>query len=69
MEVWLGLAPRVKKVLDLAVQRKAPQPVPPEQLLVAILDEGEGVACQILARRGVDLTELRTALRDTDNSR
>jgi Clp amino terminal domain, pathogenicity island component len=58
----LGLAPRVKKVLDLAVQRNVPQPVPPEQLLVAILDEGEGVACQILARRGVDLAELGTAL-------
>jgi Clp amino terminal domain, pathogenicity island component len=59
---WLGLAPRVKKVLDIAVQRSAPQPVAPEQLLVAILDEGEGVACQILARRGVDLAELGTAL-------
>jgi hypothetical protein len=36
---------------------------------VAILDEGEGVACQILAQRGVDLTELSSALTETDNGR
>ena len=66
---WLGLAPRVKKVLHIAVQRSVPRPVPPELLLVAILDEGEGLACQILARRGVDLTELRTALQDAQASR
>jgi ATP-dependent Clp protease ATP-binding subunit ClpA len=66
---WLGLAPRVKKVLHIAVQLSAPRPVPPELLLVAILDEGEGLACQILTRRGVDLTELRTALQDAHDSR
>ena len=66
---WLGLAPRVKKVLNIAVQHCAPQPVSPEQLLAAILDEGEGVACQILTRRRVDLTELGTALQDPDNRR
>jgi hypothetical protein len=66
---WFGVAPRVKKVLHVAVQRSAPQPVPPELLLAAILDEGEGVACQILTRRGVDLTELGTALQHPDNSR
>jgi hypothetical protein len=31
-------------------------------LLVAILDEGQGMACQILARRSIDLRELRSAL-------
>ena len=66
---WLGLAPRVKKVLHIAVQRSVPRPVPPELLLVAILDEGEGLACQILTRRGVDLTELRIALQDAHGSR
>ena len=66
---WLGLAPRVKKVLHIAVQRSVPGPVPPELLLDAILDEGEGLACQILTRRGVDLTELRTALQDAQGSR
>ncbi len=66
---WLGLAPRVKKVLHIAAQRSVPRPVPPELLLVAILDEGEGLACQILTRRGVDLTELRIALQDAHGSR
>ena len=38
-------------------------------LLATILDEGEGLACQILARRGIDPTELRTALREAHGSR
>jgi ATP-dependent Clp protease ATP-binding subunit ClpA len=58
----LALAPRAKKVLDLAVRRRAPHLVTPEQLLIAILDEGQGVACEILTRRGIDLTDLGVAL-------
>jgi ATP-dependent Clp protease ATP-binding subunit ClpA len=63
---WLGLAPRVKKVLDIAVRHSTPRQVSPEQLTHAILEEGRGVACQILTRRDVDLAELATALQDTD---
>jgi ATP-dependent Clp protease ATP-binding subunit ClpA len=59
---WLRLAPRVKEVLDIAVRRSKPHQVTPEQLMLAILEEGQGVACQILSRRGVDLTEFGTAL-------
>jgi ATP-dependent Clp protease ATP-binding subunit ClpA len=66
---WLGLAPRVKKVLDIAVRHSAPNHVSPRQLMLAILEEGEGVACQILTRRGVDLAQLGTALQDPDNGR
>jgi hypothetical protein len=62
---WLGLAPRVKKVLDIAVRRSRHQ-VTPEQLMLAILEEGHGAACQILTRRGINLTALGTALQPTN---
>jgi hypothetical protein len=41
----------------------APAQVSPRDLLVAILDEGGGVACRILVRRDVDLPNLPAALR------
>lgn len=66
---WLGLAPRVKKVLEIATRRSTPEQISPRQLMLAILEEGEGVACQILTRRGVDLAELGTTVRDADNGR
>jgi ATP-dependent Clp protease ATP-binding subunit ClpA len=62
---WIGLAPRVKRVVELAVAAAAPSPVTPSHLLLAILDEGKGVACQILARRRVDLPALASAVRAT----
>jgi hypothetical protein len=37
--------------------------VSPQHLLVAILDEGNGVACRILVHRGVDLPDLLDAAR------
>ncbi|CAN5808662.1 hypothetical protein BH20ACT4_BH20ACT4_00340 [soil metagenome] len=64
---WLGLAPRVKKVLDIAIRHRSPRQVPPKHLMLAILEEGQGVACQILTRRGVDLTQLHTELQAADN--
>jgi hypothetical protein len=60
---WLRVAPRVRRVLELAVSEAAPVPATPLHLLVGILGEGEGVACQILARRGVDLPALAKAAR------
>jgi hypothetical protein len=61
---WLGFAPRLKRVLQDAQTTAAPAQVTPRDLLVAILDEG-GVACRILVRRHVDLTELVAALRSS----
>jgi Clp amino terminal domain, pathogenicity island component len=62
---WLGLAPRLKHILDAARTTAAPAQATPHDLLAAILDEGKGVACRILVRRGVDLPELRAAVRST----
>ncbi len=63
---WFGVAPRVKKVVEMAVTDAAPALATPSHLLLAVLDEGEGVACQILARRHVDMSALAAALRDQD---
>jgi hypothetical protein len=60
---WLGCAPRLKRVIDAAQVRAAPARVSPGGLLAAVLDEGDGLACRILADRGVDLPGLRAALR------
>lgn len=60
---WLGMAPRLKRVLEMATQQAAPASATPTHLVFAVLDEGKGVACQILERRGVDLEDLRTGLR------
>lgn len=62
---WLGLAPRLKHILDAAQTTAAPAQATPRDLPAAILDEGKGVACRILVRRGVDLPELRAAVRST----
>jgi hypothetical protein len=62
---WLGFAPRLKRVLQDAQTTAAPAQVTPRDLFVAILDEGGGVACRILVRRHVDLTELVSALRSS----
>jgi hypothetical protein len=60
---WLGFAPRLKRVLDDTQIRAAPALVTPANLLAGILEEGNGVACLILARRGVDLPGLLAVLR------
>src|SRR5262245_13509184 len=60
---WLGCAPRLKQVIDAAQTGVAPARVTPRDLLTAILDEGHGLACRILADRGVDLPGLGAAVR------
>lgn len=60
---WLGIAPRLKRTLVAAQTNAAPAPVTASDLLAGIIDEGNGVACRILAGRGVELRELRAALR------
>jgi ATP-dependent Clp protease ATP-binding subunit ClpA len=55
---WFGLAPRVKRVVEMATDRAAPAKATSAHLLLAILAEGEGVACQILTARHVDTVDL-----------
>jgi ATP-dependent Clp protease ATP-binding subunit ClpA len=55
---WLGMAPRLKRVIEMAVKQAAPQPATPLHLLLAMVEEGQGVACRILAQRGVDLASV-----------
>lgn len=43
---WFGVAPRVKRVVEMAVTDASPRPVTPAHLLLATLQEGKGVACQ-----------------------
>lgn len=61
----LPMAARAKKVLQLALREamatKAPA-IATEHLLLGILREGEGVACQVLVDLGVDLPSLRQAV-------
>ena len=57
--------PRTKKVLALAVREAAAlrsDHVGTEHLLLALVREGQGVACQILVRLGVDLRTVPDAV-------
>jgi ATP-dependent Clp protease ATP-binding subunit ClpA len=56
-----GVAPRVKRVLEMATQRAAPALATPAHLLWGMAEEGEGVACQILAARGIDVAAVAAA--------
>ena len=66
---WFGrgavrgrFAPRSKKVLELALRealRANSSGINSGHLLLGLLREGEGLACQILADSGVDLAQLR----------
>jgi hypothetical protein len=60
---WLGIAPRVKRVVEIATDMAAPHPAEPMHLLLSILIEGKGVACEILTRRSVNLPELTAEAR------
>jgi ATP-dependent Clp protease ATP-binding subunit ClpA len=60
---WLGMAPRLKRVIEMAVKQSSPQPATPLHLLVAMIEEGQGVACRILSQRGVDLPSLAASAR------
>jgi hypothetical protein len=63
----IPFTPRAKKVLELGL-REALQLghncVGAEHLLLALLREGEGVACQVLTDLGVELVQLRSWVRD-----
>jgi ATP-dependent Clp protease ATP-binding subunit ClpA len=61
---WLGMAPRLKTVLDMAARQAAPALATPTHLLLAVVEEGKGVACQILERRGIDLETVASAARE-----
>jgi len=58
-------SPRSKKVLELSLRealRLKQNFIAPEHLMLGILREGEGLAAQILAEKGVDFGKLRADL-------
>jgi ATP-dependent Clp protease ATP-binding subunit ClpC len=64
----LGLAPRVKKVLELAVDEARQlnhDRINSEHLLLGLLREGEGVAAGIITKGGVSLDNVRTRVIET----
>ncbi|PZS30936.1 MAG: hypothetical protein DLM59_10675 [Pseudonocardiales bacterium] len=61
------LTARAKKVLALALREAVAATAPAiatEHILLGILREGEGMACQMLVQLGVDLRRLRRAITD-----
>ncbi len=64
----MTLAPRVKKVLELAVDEARQlknDRVDTEHLLLGIVSEGEGIAAGILSQGGRSLTSVRAKVLDT----
>ena len=72
---WLGeigLTPRAKKVIELAVdeaRRMGHHYIGTEHLLLGLLREGEGIACGVLESLGVNLERARVAVIQTLASR
>ncbi len=61
----IPLTPRTKKVLALSVdacRRSGDLAARPEHILLGLLEEGEGVAAQILRDLGVSLGDVQAAL-------
>jgi ATP-dependent Clp protease ATP-binding subunit ClpA len=61
---WLAMTPRTKRVLELAAkqaERLNDTRITPTHLLLGLLVEGDGLACEILAGRGVCLQDLKDA--------
>jgi hypothetical protein len=58
----LGAAPRLKRVVQMAAKASSPHRATPLYVLSSMLDEGEGVACRILAERDVNLGALSAAV-------
>jgi ATP-dependent Clp protease ATP-binding subunit ClpC len=59
----IGLTPRAKKVLELAVDeahRLNHHSIGTEHLLLGLVREGEGIACRALQSLGVNLEKVRT---------
>lgn len=57
----LPFTKRAKKVMELAVEAAEDGAIGTEHLLLGLIDEGEGLACEIL---GADLPDLRRAVLD-----
>ena len=61
----IGLTPRAKKVIELAVaeaRRHDHHYVGTEHLLIGLMREGEGVAAGVLESLGIDLERIRTEI-------
>jgi ATP-dependent Clp protease ATP-binding subunit ClpA len=58
------LTRRARRILQAAREQAGPDRVGPAHLLLALLQEGGGVAAQILTALDVDLVDLRTKLRE-----
>lgn len=62
---WMNeppFTPRAKKVLELSgreARRSGNNDIGPEHMLLGLVDEGEGVAVQVLVGLGVDLSRVR----------
>jgi ATP-dependent Clp protease ATP-binding subunit ClpA len=68
----IGLTPRAKKVLELAVdeaRRMGHHYIGTEHLLLGLLREGEGIAAGVLASLGVNLERTRGVIIETLNNR
>ncbi|MEZ5234896.1 MAG: Clp protease N-terminal domain-containing protein [Acidimicrobiales bacterium] len=68
----LPFAPRSKKVLELSLRealRLKHNVITAEHIALAILREGEGLACFVLAEAGVDAAGLRGALEEAARAR
>jgi ATP-dependent Clp protease ATP-binding subunit ClpA len=68
----IGLTPRAKKVLELAVdeaRRMGHHYIGTEHLLLGLLREGQGIACGVLESLGVNLERARGAVTQTLASR
>jgi ATP-dependent Clp protease ATP-binding subunit ClpA len=64
----IPFTPRSKKVLELSLREAlalAHNTIRPEHILLGLLREGEGLAAQILFKRGVDLGRLRQQVIDS----
>jgi ATP-dependent Clp protease ATP-binding subunit ClpA len=58
----IPFSPRAKKVLELSLReaiRLKHNYIAPEHILLGVLREGNGLACQILVAAGVDFSKLR----------
>src|SRR5262249_23681856 len=62
-ELHIPFTPRAKKILELALREAVELHnnfIWVEHILLGLLREGEGVACQVLDEAGIDLEALRT---------
>jgi ATP-dependent Clp protease ATP-binding subunit ClpA/predicted DNA-binding transcriptional regulator AlpA len=67
----IPFTPRTSKVLELSLREAddlESEKIEPEHLLLALVDEGEGVAAQILMKLGLNMKEVRLATLDAVGS-